>query len=527
MAAMTAEKPKSYLAPPPLHAGLLVLLALLFCASALMAPFWGDHDTWSNLLPIIQYRRSILDEHTLPVYTTLWYGGRYQWMNPLWNFLYLPATIVWLLLPLDWGTRIVLLGHLIFALFAGRGLASLFLKGEVEKTSAAIILVSPMLSAMWPGHIEKILGWGWVLLTLYYVFHDGLSLRRRGMGAGVCLGILALTGANYYVLYTGIVVALLLLSYKSWKLFSYFTLGSLVGVLHLPSVFYLIGVPRGNAAQYIPLYSTDFWGMVASLAIGIGKPFIWESWMPVGLPMLFLFLLVFYREGRTLIHKQPSGHLPQKVALLASIVLLGLLASGVLYKGHHILDTFRAPVRALAFAALGIVLFVLLGYSSSGLSVSSRQHVLYRRLLFLSALQVGLTSWVIRPPGALHGPYDSQAQEMARILISDNAHSVWFSMQSLRDMYIHAVLMQNGLALPNVSYGDMGQSIPVRGAVCGYSFDHLVTLPPRHGETRLELKSDLEYISALGDIPMERLQLLSQISVHEQTYNIYRVVCAP
>src|SRR5215208_4851657 len=71
----------------------LILFALLYCSSALISPFWGDNDTWSNLLPIIHYRHSIL----LPFHTDLWYGGQEQWANPLWSFLYFPSTIIWLI----------------------------------------------------------------------------------------------------------------------------------------------------------------------------------------------------------------------------------------------------------------------------------------------------------------------------------------------------------------------------------------------------------------------------------------------
>src|SRR5688500_4153055 len=97
----------------------LTILAFIFCWDALIAPFWSDGDLWSNLLPVVHFRQSILVESTFPLYTTLWYGGHYQWMNPLSSFLYLPATIIWLLFPLDWGTRILMVGHLIFSLYMG------------------------------------------------------------------------------------------------------------------------------------------------------------------------------------------------------------------------------------------------------------------------------------------------------------------------------------------------------------------------------------------------------------------------
>src|SRR5215510_1626609 len=120
----------------------LTAFALLYSLFALLAPFWNDNDTWSNLLPIIHFRHSILDQHTLPLFTDLWYGGRPQWANPLWSFFYLPSTVIWLITPLDWGARIVFLGHLIFSLLAARKLTTLFLEPELERFSASIILTS-------------------------------------------------------------------------------------------------------------------------------------------------------------------------------------------------------------------------------------------------------------------------------------------------------------------------------------------------------------------------------------------------
>ena len=122
----------------------LIAFAILYCLSALLAPFWSDNDTWSNLLPIIHYRNSILDQHSLPLFTDLWYGGRFQWANPLWSFLYFPSTLIWLIMPLDWGARIIFLGHLIFSLLIGKKLAALFLESELERISSAILLCSPI-----------------------------------------------------------------------------------------------------------------------------------------------------------------------------------------------------------------------------------------------------------------------------------------------------------------------------------------------------------------------------------------------
>ena len=132
------------MAPSWVAISALIVFALLFSFSALLSPFWNDHDTSSNLLPIIHFKHSIPDQHTLPVFTDLWYGGRAQWANPLWIFLYLPSTIVWLITPLDWVTWIVFLGHLILSLFATSKLATRFLESELESVSGLIILASPI-----------------------------------------------------------------------------------------------------------------------------------------------------------------------------------------------------------------------------------------------------------------------------------------------------------------------------------------------------------------------------------------------
>lgn len=502
---------------------LLVIFAIVYCSGALVAPFWSENDTWSNILPVIQYRQSIIEQHILPLHTNLWYGGWKQIQNPLSSFLYPPATIIWLLTPLDWGTRLVFLGHLIFALIAGWKLGSIFLSGGVERASIAIILVSPMLPALIAGHTEKVMAWGWVLFAIYFLLNSKFSPIQRGLGAGTCWGIIALTGANYYVLYQGIILIPLALSIKNKKLFISFFLGSLLGLLHLPSIWHLIGHSR--SISDISKYSSDPLSILTSLATGYGRPFGWEGWALIGIPIVYLFARSIFVDIKSYISLSAIFLSQQKVSLLFSLTILFLLATGSLYKGHSLLDTFRVPSRALAFIGLGCTLYVLLSllppYSKTN-NGTLNSH--FKLLLILSAFQIGIMSWPIRPTGALHSPYDSNMQNLANILKEDNAESVWFSMSSLKDMYVHTALMRNGLSLPNVYYGDMGQSIPVHGDTCGYSFDHLIA-SPMELNSYIELRSDLDWINIADKISMDSLRKIEQITVNGKEYNIYRVTC--
>lgn len=505
--------------------GTLIALAILFCYSALRAPFWNDNDTWSNLLPIIQYRQSILHFHTFPLFTSLWYGGRFQWMNPLWNFLYPPATFVWLIFPLDWGTRIVFAGHLIFALIAGERLASIFLTEETDRVAASIILVSPMLSGMTAGHVEKVLAWPWILSALYLLHNENLPSVKRGLGAGTCWGLMALAGANYYVFYAGILLIPLLVTLNDRKLWIAFSGGASVGLLHIPSVFYLLGQDRANPVQSISYYSSSLTGIINSLTLGLGKPFNPESWGLIGAPAMLLFILILGHQIKNLLERGLVAKTGWGLAVFTSLTLLILLATGRAYSLNRALSTFRLPVRAIAFIALGISLYILHEFQGLLREYAGGMTLVARGLLACSALEICLLAWFIRPLGANHSPEDKGAMHIAELLKTDKAKSVWFSTQQLGDMYIDAALMQNDINLPNVYYGDMGQTVPIRGEFCGYSFDHLISPPPSEDQKTISLKSDLFWSPTTEYIVTAKLLLVQRVLLDGREYGIYRVSC--
>ena len=501
----------------------LVLFAILYCFSALSAPFWNDNDTWSNLLPIIHYRQSILNEHSLPLYTDLWYGGRAQWANPLWSFLYLPATLVWLATPLDWGTRFVFLGHFIFALLAARKLASLALENEMERVCVAIILCSPILPALTAGHVEKVMSWGWVLLSLYFLLNTKLTSAKRGLFSGLCLGIIPLTGANYYSLYAAVLLLPLALSYKDGQMALFFALGASLGLLHVPSIWRMIGHPRAHAKYFVALNSINFIDIPLSLSTGISRKTSWETWAPVGLPTLYIVAKIITTKIREFRVKHDFTISNQNIAVILSMAVLILLATGVAYQGHSLLDTFRVPSRAMAFIACAMVIFALMNHHVIwNDSMASQRSI--RFLLILSAVQIIISGWQIRPLGSIHSPYDPAIQKLADMLHADGAKRVWYSEIDLSYMYIQVGLNRNRLSLPVVYYGDMGQAFESTGDYCGYSFDHLIVRLPVEGST-IDLPAGVEWSNSQGEISTDRLFLIKQLQLGDDHFNVYRVTC--
>ncbi len=494
-----------------LSLSLLFLLAFLYCLPAYRAPFWGSGDAWSNLLPIVHYRYSLLEEHRLPLYTELWYGGRYQWQNPLWNFLYPPATLVWLVFPLDVGTRLVFLGHLWFSLFAAYLLSKSFLQGEMARSAMAILLTAPVLAAYYPSHTEKILAWGWVLLAVYFLLHPSLAPLRRGVLSGLCVGVIPLTGSNYYAFYALLLMGCLLGAVWDRKVVIGFVAGASLGLLHMPSVWYLVGQARGSPAEPPSSLAISLAGMISSLAFGVTLPLTWESWAPIGLPTLYL---TFKQVANKLRSRQPPTRL--EIALLVSGLIFVLLATGVLYRGHALLDTFRVPMRALPFIALSLLLGLLVQTDAVKKKMTF--------FLVVAAIQVSLTSLLIRPSGSPYSPYDPQAQAFADTLKRYGVRQVWLPSNDLREMFLHVSLNRNGIGLPNVYYGDMGQEPAIEGEHCGYGFDHLLTRQPIR-TPGYYLKPDFWRTTSRGWIEREQLRFVASLSLYERQFTLYRVVC--
>jgi hypothetical protein len=493
----------------------------------LTAPFVGGSDMYSNLLPILHFRDSILHDHAIPNYTELWYGGRHQWQNPLWSFLYLPSTLAWLMLPIVWAGRVVLGGHILFAGLAAFALASTFVSGGYRRLAGALMFVALTLPALRPGHIEKILAWPWVLLGSSLLLGNGRYPRSRAALAGICLGVIALTGANYYVLYAAVLFLAILFSAQIGSNWKWFFAGASVGLLHLPSVWYLAGQTRGAPETYIPAFSSSLPLLINDLFVGAWATgdFRWEGLAVVGIGTLIaLFSLVRTRQGwgrGSLRWHLPSGRTVY-AGLAAAGLVFALLATGILYRGHHLLDTFRVPQRAGVFLALVLLL-------ACGELIRTRWEGRPPRAAELALgaalAQVALIAFTIRPGGGALWIDDSGASTLAEYLVRNGAHDVWVSPQDAEGMVISVALTAHRLSLPNVYYGPMGQRVPTRANSCsGYSFDHILMDGNADLRGGLPLFDEIEG-RVVETVPLSDVEYLGWSMVGSRKWALYRVRC--
>jgi len=490
-------------------------------------------DGLSNLEPIIQYKHSILDEHSFPLYTELWFGGWNQWKNPLSSILYLPATLLYLLFPLNTATKIIFFIHIVVSIVAGWWIAKQFINEWVIQFLIGILFTSPMVAMIFAGHFEKIFSWPWVLIGLGILFSDDKNMIRKGILAGVCLGVIPLTGSNYYTFYAIILFLLIVSSYQSKKLWASFLLGSCIGLLHLPFISGLIGINnRGMARSSILNYKVDFPTLFKSLFWGNRQLVVvndWEAYSLIGLPFAVLLLFAVYQIAAHIWNRQETENLNQILAIIISGIIFVSIATGLIYKGHHLLDTFRVPSRVTPFIGLVIILLVLITYKN--LSVQTGLEPYIRKgiqiLIILSALQVIWFSWLLRPTGSDIWINNKGIIDLTTYLNDQHATAVWLNFNHSTDSIIPVALMNTGIGVINTYYGDMGQRIKISGNHCGYSFDYLLTVATDPIEDYVLIP--VRWGRGPGSQPVDagKLKYLKSFLLFDKQWQVYAVQCNP
>jgi len=499
------------------------------------APFFTSDDLITNLLPIIHYRKSILEHGEFPLYTTLWYGGRFQWQNPLWNFLYLPSTLLYLALPLALATKVVFVGHFIIAAWAGYLVAKKYFKDEIMRISCAFLFLTPIAVAMSIGHLEKVLAWPWVLLGLRVAL--GWSEREfiDGLLVGFCLGQIAFAGANYYVLYAIILFGAigisrcvnrsksnLLRSMISSRYFQGLLCTALpCAALKLPTVWYLAGQSRAPVGYTIWQLDRIFQTLFINLLPN--HPAHYEGAAIIGIPIFLIIVWGVYYQFQ----ERQSGLLttPLVKSLWIASVLFILFTTGLAYVGHSLFNTFRVAARSMAF--LGVTLVVLALLSAQYLASKDRRWQFIVQTCFVCACLQTLGIWSeFRPRGTPYWLDDSGATTIANFLHSQNARSVWFNNNSFEARLIGVALNVQDISLPNCYYGSMGQNVRIDGAFCGYSFEYLIDVSTAdHPRDKIELASFVLPYQPVGSIPANYLQKQKTFRVGLMTFDVFKVAC--
>ena len=450
------------------------------------------HDFVSNLYPVLHAQWS-LSHGQLPIYTELWYEGRYQFLNPLWNGFYPP---MWLLfipwVPVLPSMKILLIVHYIATAMIAYWYASEDF-GPWIAVPFALLFVSPM--ALYRGLIEKILGWPWFVLLVWQLTRTRMRSdpRRNGLLAGIGLGMLLLTGDVYNFFYASCLLGCVVLATKNWA-FVYATVkGSLVG---LPKVVFSI-VPTMLAGAGRPTFSRPaaldsfvagligFWIEPRTFDVLIGRAIDPSAYRVVGLPIVLVAVCVVLWT-----YKSPSKDKDWIAGLGVAAVLGTLLASEWTYLYElPVVKLFRLSSRATVVVAMAVLL--LAWYALHRVETIQIGTILYKGrpiLAFLVALSA------VNGIGIWHAVEIGEARELAvddRVandLEASGCDSVW-----IEGMYgppghvaapyqkpIGYELTRHGISLTAINYGDIGQEYQVhRNGVL--TFDALVVgarLPP-------------------------------------------------
>lgn len=427
------------------------------------------HDFVSNLYPALHVRWS-LSHGQLPIYTELWYNGRYQFLNPLWKGFYPP---MWLLfipqIPLIPASKALLVGHYI----ATAIVAYWYAREDFEWWLAApfaLLFVSPM--ALLRGLIEKVLGWPWLVLLVWQLTRSRMRAnpRRHGLLAGISLGMLLLSGSIYLFFYAGCLLSCVVLATKHWEFLRATLKGSLVG---LPKIVFsivpvmLVGIDRPTYSRPATLENfvaglIGFWIDPQTFNIIIQQAIDPGSYRAVGLPVVIIAVGVIVWT-----YWSPSKDTDWIAGLCVAAVLGTLLASEwrYLYELPGV-KIFRISARATVIVSMVTLLLTWYGlYRIETVELPilrTKGRYILGVLLVLSALN-GFAVWHIVTGGHAHElQIDDQ---VANDLEAAGCSSVWIEgpwgppghVAAPYQKPIGFELTQRGISLTAVNYGDIGQ----------------------------------------------------------------------
>ena len=184
----------------------------LYPANTLPSP---SRDLKSNLLPIVMYKTQVAAGE-FP-WRSPWYSSEPNLYNPLWNFLYVPATLLFLGFPLGIGVRLVIALHIAAGWLTMFLLLRRFTDRAVSAVFGAFLYV---FSGIWAAalvsyHFEKIFGLALLpLVFLGFKLSYESPTRRHALLCGLALAGMVYAGSMY--LLTFALAGLLFMAILLW-----------------------------------------------------------------------------------------------------------------------------------------------------------------------------------------------------------------------------------------------------------------------------------------------------------------------
>jgi len=438
-------------------------------------PYPGDG--LSNLIPAWHLRHEIAAGN-LPVYTELWYGGELSISNPLFKGFY-PAW--WPLLipgvPMAEASKIILGLHL----FAAGALAYLTWSREFPIYFALpIALILSLLAAHWGAHLEKLLGWPWVILGMWGLLPMVLRSRprRAGFVVGIAGGMLLLVGNIYHAAYLAIAAAFIFGVTRSKKAIQIAAVSSLVSLPKLLSAvpILLSGADRPPASHFaLPLELIrgllGAWPTLEGIQWGANY-----TWFAAVGPGVFLLAAV----GTLLIWSETdSWRRRWGVGTAMSGIFGGFLAGfPPLYwlPGLGILRTAGRASLLVAISALLLTAYVLIRLEETDFNTrpfegSFLQDLDYSTILVVTVCLLLFSATVVAVPisnSEKSAVQPTTGREVASIIEESGCTPAWqeiTTMDGSGSLYHKEIaygLAEAGIPALATSYGRIGQQYRVR-----------------------------------------------------------------
>jgi hypothetical protein len=501
-------------------------------------PYLGDGV--SNLLPALHARYS-LTHGQLPIYTDLWYGGEYQFMNPLWKGFYPP---IWPLftpgLPVISTLKAILALHYLTVPI----IAYWYARQDFPFVVAApFALVFAMPMAMFNGQFQKVLAWPWIVLLVWQLTPPRLMRRPRwaGLLAGGALGAMLLAGGMYSFFYSCCFVGIVVIALREEAVSFVRGLltGSLVGLPKLivsiiPVI--LTGASRPSAGRGVSLQQAiaglaGFWIDISEGTVIVGTAIFYEGYAVVGLPVL---ILAAGGLGYAYI-RPPELRQSQWLIGIVGAGVLGLLLAtkwSPLYNSLvPVVSMFRTAARALI-----IVAFAALLATWYALRVVCPEHrpeteppdqktmlvtVGVAVLLVLSAAN-GAATWAIMSTGS--ATQTDVGDRVAETIAATDCAPVWIEANyrehrvPYEDVIAYA-LTKRGIPVVAMNYGRIGQDYATH-TEGRRTFDMLVVgrRLPKRGRVML---SGGWWTPSRGHIDAARFYLLDTVATNKGPVYLY------
>lgn len=443
-----------------LGALLVALVPLVVLHEMLFRPGYPYmNDALSNLLPPWHARHSLLDGE-LPIQTDLWYGGRSQFLNPLWKGLYPPAWPLFIPgIPMLPAIKAILGAHYVAAGLVAYYYASRDFPVPVA-VSFGVLAVTPMTEFV--GHFEKVLGWPWAVLIVANLLPHRLSRPRTGYLIGGALGAMLLAGDNYHFFYFGIFVAVVIAATKARHQVEPLLVGGLVGLPKLllsivPTI--LGGTARPESGRALSLWElgvgvVGFWLDLSAPAIDFTTHHVFEGYAPVGvgIPVLAALVVAYAYLRPPATWQYAAG------GTVAGLVGVVLATRWETLQSLPVVSTFRASARAIALVSgAGVFLSWLGTLWSAELRTAVQRGVI--ALLVASAASGLIAFAAVEDAQSRRLP---QGVEMAGSIAASDCEDVWlegtYGGASLPyEKPLAYELTKRGVALQAVNYGKIGQ----------------------------------------------------------------------